>query len=152
MVKTFLEACIHEVAVNGRNGVSLKILSWKNVGEILKKEHNFIADQRQMKNHFDYVKSKFSAWTKLKNKTGNVYDLVTNTFNLTEEEWEIEMKVTSYPLYIFTNSFLNSFISILISSFKQSNKYVEPVRSTGLLFPHLCTQLFNGSTSDGFEG
>ena len=152
VVKTFLEACIHEVAVNGRDGVSLKMLSWKNVGEILKKEHNFIADQRQMKNHFDYLKSKFSAWTKLKNKTGNVYDPVTNTFNLTEEEWQIEMKVTFYPLYIFTNSFLNSFISILISSFKQSNKYVEPVRSTGLLFPDLCTQLFDGSTSNGFEG
>ncbi|PWA98941.1 myb/SANT-like domain-containing protein [Artemisia annua] len=125
VVKTFLEACIHEVAVNGRDGVSLKMLSWKNVGETLKKEHNFIADQRQMKNHFDYLKSKFSAWTKLKNKTGNVYDPVTNTFNLTEEEWQIEMK---------------------------SNKYVEPVRSTGLLFPDLCTQLFDGSTSNGFEG
>nr|GEX27170.1 mitogen-activated protein kinase kinase kinase 5-like isoform X2 [Tanacetum cinerariifolium] len=45
VVKTFLEACIHEVAVNGRDGSSLKNLSWKNVGDILKKEHNFIADQ-----------------------------------------------------------------------------------------------------------
>ena len=110
VVKTFLEDCIHEVSVNGRDGVSLKMLSWKNVGDTLKKEHNFIADQRQMKNHFDYLKSKFNAWTKLKNKTGNVYDPLTNTFNLTEEEWQIEMKVTFYPLYIFTNSFLDRFI------------------------------------------
>ncbi|GKA86507.1 hypothetical protein Tco_0808218 [Tanacetum coccineum] len=28
----------------------------------------------------------------------------------------------------------------------------EPVRSTRLLFPDLCTQLFDGSTSNGFEG
>ncbi|GJY66204.1 Myb/SANT-like domain-containing protein [Tanacetum coccineum] len=108
VVKTFLEACIHEVAVNGRDGSSLKMLSWKNVLEILKKEHNFIVDQRQMKNHFDYLKSKFTAWTKLKNKSGNVYD--------------------------------------------PSNKYVEPVRSTGLLFPDLYTQLFDRSTSNGFKG
>ncbi|KAK1419381.1 hypothetical protein QVD17_28548 [Tagetes erecta] len=45
-----------------------------------------------MKNHYDYVKGKFAAWTKLKNKTGNVYDPSTNTFNLMEDERKIEMK------------------------------------------------------------
>lgn len=102
MVKTFLETCIHEIAVHGREGSSLKMLSWKNVGEVLKKEHNFIADQRQMKNHFDYLKGKFGAWTKLKNKTGNVYDPVSNTFNLSEEEWEIEIKVKFSLLTYFS--------------------------------------------------
>ncbi|KAK1429954.1 hypothetical protein QVD17_12323 [Tagetes erecta] len=91
--KTFLEACVHELIQHGREGSSLKQVSWKNVAEKLKKEHNFIADQRQTKNRYDYVKGKFAAWTKLKNKTGNVYDPSINTFNLTGDEWQIEMKV-----------------------------------------------------------
>ncbi|RAL37411.1 hypothetical protein DM860_000105 [Cuscuta australis] len=91
--KTFLEACIHEITINGREGNSLKQASWKSVAEKLKTQHNFIVDQRQMKNHFDFLKGKFAAWLKLKNKTGNVYDPLTNTFNLSEEEWQIEMKM-----------------------------------------------------------
>ncbi|KAI3808824.1 hypothetical protein L1987_24785 [Smallanthus sonchifolius] len=122
--KTFLEACIHEITLNGREGSSLKQMSWKNVMEKLKTEHNFIADQRQMKNRYDYLKAKFAAWSKLKNKTGNVYNPVTNTFNLSEEEWQLEMK---------------------------SNKYVEVLRSAPLSYPELCIQLFEGSTSNGFE-
>ncbi|XP_076945709.1 uncharacterized protein LOC143616896 [Bidens hawaiensis] len=77
-----------------------------------------------MKNHYDYFKSKFIVWSKLKNKTGNVYDPVTNSFNLSEEEWQIEMK---------------------------TSKVVESFRSVSLLYPELCIQLFEGSTSNGFD-
>ncbi|KAK1435045.1 hypothetical protein QVD17_00803 [Tagetes erecta] len=73
---------------------------------------------------YDYVKGKFTAWTKLKNKTGNLYDPSTNTFNLTEDEWQTEMK---------------------------SNKYVEALRRSSLSYPELCIQLFEGSTSNGFD-
>ena len=93
-VRTFLESCLREVSINGREGGSLKAISWKNVAETLEKTHKFYADQRQMKNHYDYLKGKYSAWSNLKNKAGNGYDPVTNTFNLSEEEWNIEMKVT----------------------------------------------------------
>ncbi|KAJ0892387.1 putative Myb/SANT-like domain-containing protein [Helianthus annuus] len=84
--KTFLESGIHEIALHGREGSSLKAISWKRVAEKLKIEHDFIVDQKQMKNRYDYLKSKFAAWSKLKNKTGSVYNPQTNTFNLTEEE------------------------------------------------------------------
>uniref|UniRef100_A0A251U3B1 Putative myb/SANT-like domain-containing protein n=1 Tax=Helianthus annuus TaxID=4232 RepID=A0A251U3B1_HELAN len=67
--KTFLEACVHEITVNGREGSSLKQASWKTVAENLKTQHNFIVEQRQMKNHYDFLKGKFAAWLKLKNKT-----------------------------------------------------------------------------------
>ncbi|RAL50123.1 hypothetical protein DM860_007797 [Cuscuta australis] len=77
-----------------------------------------------MKNHFDFLKGKFAAWLKLKNKIGNVYDPLTNTFNLSEEEWQIEMKC---------------------------NKYVEALRSVPLAYPELCCQLYEGSTSNGFD-
>ncbi|MFS7960369.1 putative Myb/SANT-like domain-containing protein [Helianthus anomalus] len=122
--KTFLEACVHEITVNGHEGSSLKQASWKTVAENLKTQHNFIVEQRQMKNHYDFLKGKFAAWLKLKNKTGNVYDPVTNSFNLSEKEWQIEMK---------------------------SNKYVEALRSAPLAFPELCCQLYEGSTSNGFD-
>ncbi|KAL8237353.1 hypothetical protein R6Q59_018434 [Mikania micrantha] len=82
--KTFLEACIHELTVNGREG----------------------------------------AWRKLKNKTCNIYNAVTNMFNLSEEEWQLEMK---------------------------SNKFVEALRTVPLAYPELCTQLFEGSTCNDFE-
>ncbi|KAL8252272.1 hypothetical protein R6Q59_035965, partial [Mikania micrantha] len=59
--KTFLETCLHEITLHG-------------------------------KNRYDYIKSKFSSSSKLKNTTGNVYNHVTNTFNLSKEEWQIEIK------------------------------------------------------------
>ena len=34
--KTFLEAYLREVTINGREGSSLKALSWRNVAETLK--------------------------------------------------------------------------------------------------------------------
>ncbi|KAJ9551325.1 hypothetical protein OSB04_015370 [Centaurea solstitialis] len=61
---------------------------------------------------------------RLKNKTGNVYDQTTNTFNFTEEEWQFEI---------------------------ERCKYVESLRSTGLLFPDLCVQLFDGVQVTGIE-
>ncbi|MFS8016486.1 putative Myb/SANT-like domain-containing protein [Helianthus anomalus] len=118
--KTFLETCLQEITLRGREGSSLKPYSWKNVGEKLKMEHNFVVDQKQMKNRYDYTKSKFAAWLKLKSKTGNVYDPITNTFNLSEEEWEIEIKV-------------------------------QALRRVPLSYPELCVQLFEGSTSTGFD-
>lgn len=93
LVKTFLEACIREVVKNGREGASLKPQSWRKVGEILKDTYNMIVDQKQMKNHFDYLRGKYGAWCKLKSKTGNVYDPSTNRFNLSDEEWTQEIKV-----------------------------------------------------------
>ncbi|XP_052627184.1 uncharacterized protein LOC128133705 [Lactuca sativa] len=118
--KMFLEACLCEVTINGREGNSLKALSWRNVVETLKIEHKFISDQKQMKNRYDYLKSKFGDFLKLKNKTGNVYNSTTNTFNLSKEGWELESK---------------------------SNKHVDSMRRTPLPYPDLCTQLFEGATA-----
>ncbi|GKD23322.1 Myb/SANT-like domain-containing protein, partial [Tanacetum coccineum] len=87
VVKTFLEACIHAIALDGREGVSLKVISWKKVAKALKYNHNLEADLKQMRNHFDCIKIKYGAWLSLKNRTGNIFDESTNTFNLTEEEW-----------------------------------------------------------------
>nr|XP_043610822.1 L10-interacting MYB domain-containing protein-like isoform X1 [Erigeron canadensis] len=116
VVKTFLQACINQVAEDGRNGASLRAYTWRVVAEKLKGKHNLVVNQKQMKNHYDYLKSKYKAFLKLKNKRANVYDPLTNTFNLTEEEWNLEMK---------------------------GNKYVESLKSTPLVFPELCAQLFD---------
>ena len=103
VVKTFLEACIQEVE-NGTRGGSIL---WKNISEKLKDSHNFVAEQKQMKNHYDYLKAKYKAWSTLKNKVGNLYDPITNTFDLTEDQWDIEMKVTHYSIYIFFRLFIS---------------------------------------------
>lgn len=95
VVKTFLEACIQEVENGARGGSIL----WKNISEKLKDSHNFVAEQKQMKNHYDYLKAKYKAWSTLKNKVGDLYDPLTNTFDLTEDQWDIEMKVTHYTIY-----------------------------------------------------
>ncbi|CAH1449436.1 unnamed protein product [Lactuca virosa] len=118
VVKTFLDACIHEITINGQENGSLKTMSWKKVGEILKDIHNFSIDHKQMKNYFDGLKSKYRAWLSLKNKTNNKYDPSTNTFHLTDNEWETEIK---------------------------KNKCIEALRNAPLPFPDLCAQLF-GST------
>ncbi|KAL7610368.1 hypothetical protein Lser_V15G14500 [Lactuca serriola] len=107
--KTFLDACIEELTSNGREGSGLK-------------EHGFVVDKKQMKYHYDYLKSKYAVWLKLKNKTRNLYNLITNTFQMTDEEWKAEAKL---------------------------NKMVEKLRNAPLLYPDLCTQLFDGATSTG---
>ncbi|CAI9293734.1 unnamed protein product [Lactuca saligna] len=116
VVKTFLDSCIHEITINGQENGSLKAMSWKKVGEMLKDRHNFPVDSKQMKNYFDGLKTKYRAWVSLKNK--NKYDPSTNTFHLTDKEWEIEIK---------------------------KNKCIEALRNAPLPFPDLCAQLF-GST------
>ncbi|KAK9048400.1 hypothetical protein SSX86_032637 [Deinandra increscens subsp. villosa] len=120
--KAFLEACLDEVTINGREGTSLKGCSWKVVGEKLKNEHNFIVDRAQMKNRYDYIKKKFVTWVKLRNKTGNLYNPVTNTFSMSDEEWVAEGKL---------------------------DKYVEKLRNAPLICPDLCTKLFEGVVSTG---
>ncbi|KAL8205987.1 hypothetical protein R6Q57_009538 [Mikania cordata] len=65
-----------------------------------------------------------AVWTRLKNKTSNVYDPITNMFNLSEEDWQLEIK---------------------------SNEHAEALRSAPLAYPDLCIQLFEGSTSSGFD-
>ncbi|KAL7593318.1 hypothetical protein Lser_V15G34879 [Lactuca serriola] len=73
-----------------------------------------------MKYRYYYLKSKYAIWLKLKNKTRNLYNPVTNTFQMTDEEWKAEVKL---------------------------NKMVEKLRNAPLIYPELCTQLFNGATS-----
>ncbi|XP_012833284.1 PREDICTED: uncharacterized protein LOC105954152 [Erythranthe guttata] len=85
--KCFLDACIQEVALNGREGDSLKSESWTKIMNTLKKNHNFVVCQRQMKNRYDYLKQKYQAWLPLTMKTGNIYNHATNTINMTKEEW-----------------------------------------------------------------
>ncbi|GJZ33184.1 hypothetical protein Tco_0578620 [Tanacetum coccineum] len=77
-----------------------------------------------MKNHFDYLKVKYTAWLTLRNKTGNIYDESTNTFNLSEDEWKIEI---------------------------MKNKNVESLKTTTLPFPELCAPLFDGTLSTGIK-
>jgi hypothetical protein len=104
VVKTFLETCILEIALNGKEGRSLKAPSWKKVSETLKAINNFDVDKKQMRNHYHYLKGKYGEWLKLKNKTGNVYDPSTNSFNLTPEQWEVEIQVTFLLCFFLTIS------------------------------------------------
>ncbi|GJV45308.1 Myb/SANT-like domain-containing protein, partial [Tanacetum coccineum] len=75
---------------NTRKGMTedngLKTLSWKRVAKVLKDNHSFVVDQKQMKYHYDYLKTKYTAWLSLRNKIDNTYDQSTNTFQLSEEE------------------------------------------------------------------
>ncbi|KAK1403260.1 hypothetical protein POM88_002865 [Heracleum sosnowskyi] len=125
ITKTFLEACIEEVTASGRLGSSLKPNSWITMGEILKKTHGFEVDDRQMRNRYDYLRNHYVVWCQLKSKTRNHYNLVTNSFNFTEEEWDQLCK---------------------------RNKYVETLKSTPLSYPELCTHLYDGIAATGVNG
>ncbi|XP_023745610.2 uncharacterized protein LOC111893758 [Lactuca sativa] len=94
--KTFLQACIQELTSNGGEGSGLKASSWAVLAEKLKTNHNFIVDKKQMKNRYDYLKAKYAVWLKLKNKIGNIYNPVKNSFNMTNEEWEAEAKLNNW--------------------------------------------------------
>ena len=108
-VKTLLVGCIREISAIGVQGSSLKMHSWNNIAKTLKGTRNFIVNQRQMKNQYDYLRGKYVVFSRLMNKTGNVYNPTTNTFNLTEEEWQAEAKVNSYSSFLILISFYFSF-------------------------------------------
>ena len=92
-LKCLLDTCIEEVESVGRKGLSLQKDSWIRLGRVLKEKFGVELTQKQMKNAYDNLKAKYTGWVYLKNKTGNIYNSQTNTFNLTAEEWDDFKKV-----------------------------------------------------------
>nr|XP_009760420.1 PREDICTED: uncharacterized protein LOC104212765 [Nicotiana sylvestris] len=120
VVKTFLESCIQEISLNGRLGSSLKADSWIKVKQNLETSHGFRVTQKQMKNHYDYLKEKYQAWLPITKKTGNIYDPTTNTILMSNSEW-------------------NEYI--------KAHPKAKALRTSPLPFLDLCTKFFEGSTS-----
>ncbi|CAI9295006.1 unnamed protein product [Lactuca saligna] len=83
-----LNTCIEELQNVGRKGLSLHKHSWNKLGITIKEKFGVDLSKRQLKNAYDNLKAKYTGWLYLKNKTGNLYNPQTNTFNLTNEEWE----------------------------------------------------------------
>ncbi|KAL6579796.1 hypothetical protein OROMI_007820 [Orobanche minor] len=78
-----------------------------------------------MRNRYDYLRSRYVAWCRLKSKTGNHYDPTTNTFNFTNQEWD---------------------------QLAKGNKIIDTLRTTPLSFPELCTHLYDGIAATGVSG
>ncbi|XP_076951113.1 L10-interacting MYB domain-containing protein-like [Bidens hawaiensis] len=110
-LKCLLETSIEEVNKVGRKGLSLQKDSWNNLGRVLKEKFGLELNQKQMKNAYDNLKAKYIGWVYLKNKTGNLYNAQTNTFTLTNEEWE---------------------------EFKKGHPKAASLKTTPLPFPNLC--------------
>ncbi|XP_009625023.1 L10-interacting MYB domain-containing protein-like [Nicotiana tomentosiformis] len=125
VVKTFLESYIQEISLNGRLGSSLKADSWNKVKLVLETSHNFSVTQKQMKNHYDYLKEKYQAWLPITKKTSNIYDLVTNTILMSNSEWDEYVK---------------------------AHPKAKALKTSPLPFPDLCTKLFEGSIATGVHG
>ncbi|KAF5785857.1 putative Myb/SANT-like domain-containing protein [Helianthus annuus] len=87
-IKCMLEICLEEIGRVGRNGQSLRRESWGRVGAKLKEEFGFVLNEKQIRNAFDTMKSKYVGWCYLRNKTGNLYNPQTNMFTLTPQEWD----------------------------------------------------------------
>ncbi|KAE8687129.1 hypothetical protein F3Y22_tig00111022pilonHSYRG00082 [Hibiscus syriacus] len=75
-----------------------------------------------MKNAYDNLKAKYIGWVYLKNKTGNLYNPQTNTFTLTNEEWE---------------------------EFRKGHPKAALLKTAHLPFPELCAVLFDGNSATG---
>ncbi|CAI9261977.1 unnamed protein product [Lactuca saligna] len=118
--KCLLQTCIEEVQTVGRKGLSLHKQSWHKL--TIKEKYGVDLNQRQLKNAYDNLKAKYTGWLYLKNKIGNLYNPQTNTFNLTNEEWE---------------------------DFKKGHPKATSLKNVPLLFPELCAELFDGSSAFG---
>lgn len=92
-IKCLLETCLEEIGRIGRNGQSLCRESWVILGKKLKEQFHMDLTQKQIRNAFDTMKSKYVGWCYLRNKTGNLYNPETNMFTLTPQEWEDFKKV-----------------------------------------------------------
>ena len=73
-IKCFLESCISEINTVGRNGGSLRKESWIKVAKNVHDVCHMNATQKQLKNHYNYLKAKYACWVYLKNKTWNLYN------------------------------------------------------------------------------
>ncbi|VFQ77160.1 unnamed protein product [Cuscuta campestris] len=123
-IKCLLETCIEEVNTLGRKGLSLHKESWNKLGRVLKERFGLDLSQKQMRNAYDNLKAKYSGWVYLKNKTGNIYNAQTNTFTLTNEEWE---------------------------DFKKGHPKAGSLKTVPLPFPELCAELFDGNAATGMH-
>ncbi|KAD3066764.1 hypothetical protein E3N88_34644 [Mikania micrantha] len=121
-IKCLLETCIEEINNVGKKGLSLHKDSWNKLGIVLKDKFGMVLTQKQMKNAFDNLKAKYVGWLYLKNKTGNLYNAQTNTFTLTNEEWE---------------------------EFKKGHPKAGSLKTVPLPFPELCAALFDGNSATG---
>ncbi|KAK9048359.1 hypothetical protein SSX86_032678 [Deinandra increscens subsp. villosa] len=121
-LKCLLETCIEEINTVGRKGLSLHKDSWTKLGIVLKEKFGLELGQKQMKNAYDNLKAKYTGWVYLKNKTGNIYNAQTNTFTLTNEEWE---------------------------EFRKGHPKAASLNTVPLPFPELCAQLFDGNAATG---
>ncbi|KAD5508769.1 hypothetical protein E3N88_16472 [Mikania micrantha] len=121
-IKCLLETCIEEINSVGKKGLSLHKDSWIKLGRVLKEKFGLDLTQKQMKNAYDNLKAKYIGWVYLKNKTGNIYNAETNTFTLTNEEWE---------------------------EFKKGHPKAGALKTVPLPFPDLCAALFDGNTATG---
>ncbi|KAF5808869.1 putative Myb/SANT-like domain-containing protein [Helianthus annuus] len=112
-LKCLLETCIEEINTVGRKGLSLHKDSWNKLGKVLKEKFGLDLTQKQMKNAYDNLKAKYVGWVYLKNKTDNIYNPQTNTFTLTNEEWE---------------------------EFKKGHPKAASLKTVPLPFPELCAE------------
>ena len=114
-IKCLLESCIEEVNTLGRKGLSLHKDSWNKVGRVLKQNFGVDLTQKQMKNSYDNLKAKYTGWIYLKNKTSNLYNPQTNTFNLTTEEWDEFKKVYIYIYFLNIHVYLANIIILIVT-------------------------------------
>ncbi|KAE8692659.1 hypothetical protein F3Y22_tig00110831pilonHSYRG00371 [Hibiscus syriacus] len=91
-------------------------------GRVLKERFGMELSQKQMKNTYDNLKAKYIGLVYLRNKTGNLYNPQTNTFTLTNEEWE---------------------------EFRKGHPKVVSLKTTPLPFLELCATLFDGNSATG---
>ncbi|KAJ9546559.1 hypothetical protein OSB04_019102 [Centaurea solstitialis] len=122
MIKCFLETCIDEVNKVGRNGASLTKDTWTKLATKLEEVCHVKPTQKQLKNQYDYLKGKYSGWVYLRNKTGNIYDPIMNTFTLSNQEWE---------------------------EFFKGHPKAKTLKTSPLVFPDLCKDLFEGTSATG---
>ena len=93
LVKYFLDLCLDQKNILGKNGGSLHVESWDKISKSFEENKNITFTQNQLKNQWNYLKQKYTVWSNLIGKSGYGYNPVTNTVDWTSEEWEEYIKV-----------------------------------------------------------
>ncbi|KAF8399194.1 hypothetical protein HHK36_015059 [Tetracentron sinense] len=102
MRQTFIDLCLEQVLLGNRVSATLSPNAWTTVRNKFEQKTGLKFEQKQFRNHWDYLKKQWQAWKRLISQTGIGYNTVTGRISCDEDRWNDFIKGNS-DVKVFRN-------------------------------------------------